>query len=53
MQVAHLTSSPLENDVFVQEQLLRSIRDDHAREVQAWKDRLQRDLQAQDQVCRV
>jgi hypothetical protein len=34
-----------------QEQLLQSIREEHAREIQGWKDRLQRELQAQDEVC--
>ena len=30
--------------------MLQSIREEHAREIQAWKDRLQRELQAQDEV---
>ena len=33
-----------------QEQLVQSIRDAHAQEIQGWKDRLQRELQAQDEV---
>jgi hypothetical protein len=37
----------------LQEKLIESMRDQHAREMQAWQDRLQRELQAQDEVCSV
>jgi hypothetical protein len=37
----------------LQEKLIESMRDQHARDMQAWQDRLQRELQAQDEVCSV
>ena len=37
----------------LQAKLVESMRDQHARDMQAWQDRLQRELQAQDEVCSV
>jgi hypothetical protein len=55
MQAIPKQTRPFISFVFVgvtweQEQFIQSMREEHAREIQAWKDRLQRELQAQDEV---